>query len=903
MALLTRGISIGDFITLEPIGEGGQSTVWSAMHDDQVYALKLIPRASAGNRLLAQFEEEIGLIQSLQHPNILPITQTISTAQYVGYASPYFLGGDLYTRLYSTDHTLAERLYFGFQLAEALGYLHQQDIIHRDLKPMNILMDINRRCFLADFGIARRLLDETAQLHTGRGTLAYASVEQLARKAISKESDIYSFGLLLYEILCGHLPWENEDQLSVLQINDPTVTLPDLTGDMASMPPAVIETLRMMTHYVPVQRYGDAHTAFRALINAVPDGHQLLAKMIAQESKREIDRQAFLMQATKTYMASQGEQFPLNLTRFAIMEKASRSKQQSLDDTKILLHGALTYDYALDYWWQAAEALGPERVTLARQVLGSEETTSGAIRKLLEAQHVVLDTYDYERLTGVAIGVETQPMRTQALDLLAHTVPHAKVWKKPAISETFDDHLWMLLDAGGAFTSRAAQLIGQIRAMEPVSRLVASDSIGEAEKRHILQQIIEASRGSLPKSVPMGQRVQAMLRYYTQRLLQPRADILWVRAVYGGVAALLVVLLMAAGVFSRAALRVQDAFFQPFIPSNIVTIVAVDNASLESFGRWDDWSRQTHTDLIGELQAAGVGVIVFDVLFASATEDDAELAAAMRSAANIVQPVVGQGNARLSPNGYPSYQSLLLPESQLAGASSAVGHTNVIHDRDGVVRRIPLYIEAEGSAVPSLTLIAIDVFLGQQVPMNAEVNEQTLEFAGRRIPVDEQGNMRVNFAGRPQELPQNGTYPTLSYASVLAGDYDPNLLRDRIVLVGMMATAEPDQYLTPVSQGQPMFGVEILANGIETIWSGRFVQEMSFAVQTGLLILLGVVVGMFSRSYLLGGLSVVFFAAISFAGASILFDTRGILMDVFHMFMVLLVSFVLVNALRVTRSN
>lgn len=488
MALLTRGTSVGDFVALEPIGEGGQSTVWSATFNGNIYALKIIQRSAATPRLIAQFEQEIKVVQSLEHPNVLPIEQVISTAQYIGYASPFFLGGDLFTRLQTEPYELGVRLHYIHQIVQALAHLHEKGVVHRDLKPMNILMNLDRQCYLADFGIARQIFDETAQLHTGRGTLAYASLEQLRREPISRLSDIYSFGVLLYEIFCGHLPWNNESQLSVLQARDEAIRLPDLTGPAASLPPGVIGSLRRMTHPEPTLRFQYVQEAFNAVVSAIPEGRQTLFEVRAQTQLTRDDA-SMIIESAREILSTQADQFPLNLTRYAILEAAKRNSTPSQQDLEILLHGALTYNYGLDYWWAASASLGVNRIDLARKVLHFEQDSAGAIQSLLnvEPKTLQLNISDYDRLLNIAIHSTNPAIKQQALTLTMWALPEATTWQMPAISKTVDDKLGELIEVNGALTSEAVDIASKARAVSPIKRLVDSEEINTVEQERFLR--------------------------------------------------------------------------------------------------------------------------------------------------------------------------------------------------------------------------------------------------------------------------------------------------------------------------------------------------------------------------------------------------------------------------------
>jgi serine/threonine protein kinase/Tfp pilus assembly protein PilF len=211
---LQPGAQVGPYELIRLLGAGGMAEVWLARRADGAFkrevALKLplLARAQAG--LEARFARERDILASLEHPHIARFYDAGVDPQGLPYLSLEYVRGELLTG-WCDAHRLGitERLALFLQVLEAVQYAHDKQVIHRDLKPSNILVTESGQVHLLDFGVARLLeAEETDQLALtnvyGRAlTPDYASPELLRGDAVDVRSDIYSLGMLLYELLSG----------------------------------------------------------------------------------------------------------------------------------------------------------------------------------------------------------------------------------------------------------------------------------------------------------------------------------------------------------------------------------------------------------------------------------------------------------------------------------------------------------------------------------------------------------------------------------------------------------------------------------------------------------------------------------------------------------------------------
>lgn len=220
LSIPQAGQRVGDYLLEREIGRGGMGIVFEARHEgegfEQRVALKLIRAGFGLEELAGRFKYERKILARLEHPGIARLLDGGSTKHGVPYLVMEFVEGLPIDQWCATRNPpIAARVKLMLQVLDAVAYAHQRLVIHRDLKPSNILVNMEGRPKLLDFGIAKVLSEENEapgleKTRTGRYLLTpeYASPEQIQGEPVTTASDIYSLGVLLYALLSSHRPFD-----------------------------------------------------------------------------------------------------------------------------------------------------------------------------------------------------------------------------------------------------------------------------------------------------------------------------------------------------------------------------------------------------------------------------------------------------------------------------------------------------------------------------------------------------------------------------------------------------------------------------------------------------------------------------------------------------------------------
>ncbi len=218
----TVGENVGPYRIIEQLGQGGMATVYKAYHAalDRYVALKVLhPDLSDDPTFAARFQREARLVAKLEHPHIVPVHDFAVHEKHSYLVMKFIEGETLKARLARGPLRSEEINQIVESVGSALSYAHEQGILHRDVKPSNVLLAANGKTYLADFGLARiaQAGESTLSSDAIIGTPQYISPEQaIGKRDLDEGTDIYSFGVMLYEMVVGQVPFSADTPFAII---------------------------------------------------------------------------------------------------------------------------------------------------------------------------------------------------------------------------------------------------------------------------------------------------------------------------------------------------------------------------------------------------------------------------------------------------------------------------------------------------------------------------------------------------------------------------------------------------------------------------------------------------------------------------------------------------------------
>jgi tRNA A-37 threonylcarbamoyl transferase component Bud32/TolB-like protein len=277
---LTRGTLVSGYEILEPLGRGGQSTVYKALDVNlrRVVAIKFLGDQHLADEMSQKrFLLEARALSSLNHPNIATVYHIGQLDVHPFIVMEYVEGTTLLEHLREREDTaggqLDQKLALMIQIVEAVAYAHHQGILHRDLKPGNILVTPEGRVKLVDFGLAKLIqsslrdrlsvAEEFTTTGSILGTVSYLSPEQARSETIDERSDLFSLGIIFYELLAGRRPYASDTPVSALVAI--VQSAPAAFPDTAAVPTALQRVIFRLLEKKPGDRFQSAPELLAAL--------------------------------------------------------------------------------------------------------------------------------------------------------------------------------------------------------------------------------------------------------------------------------------------------------------------------------------------------------------------------------------------------------------------------------------------------------------------------------------------------------------------------------------------------------------------------------------------------------------------------------------------------------------
>lgn len=294
------GRKLGKYEVVERLGRGGMADVYKAFQPgvERFVAIKVMHHHLAdADDFVARFRREAQSVGRLQHPNIVRVIDFDAEAGVYYMVMDFIQGGTLHAYLREKSPLpVAAAVQIATQLADALAYAHDQNMVHRDIKPGNIMFTDAARthAVVTDFGIAHLLDEQTQKLTmTGAsvGTPSYMSPEAARGEPVDGRADIYSLGIVLYEMAAGRLPYTASTPLSLMmQQNSEPLPLPQSFNP--NIPQALADILAKALAKAPADRYQSARAfadALRGLSTTSAAATQPRARSAANSAKQPAD--------------------------------------------------------------------------------------------------------------------------------------------------------------------------------------------------------------------------------------------------------------------------------------------------------------------------------------------------------------------------------------------------------------------------------------------------------------------------------------------------------------------------------------------------------------------------------------------------------------------------------------
>ena len=295
--MLSKGQKINDrYEIVKSIGEGGMANVYLANDTilDRKVAIKVLRGdLSQDDKFIRRFQREALSVSNLSHPNIVEVYDVGEEDGNHYIVMEYIEGKTLKQLLKKRESlTLTEVIDIMTQLSDGISHAHESYIIHRDIKPQNIMIEDDGRIKITDFGIAMALnATQLTQTNSVMGSVHYLPPEQASGKSATVKSDIYSLGILMYELLTGNVPFKGDNavEIALKHMKD---KIPSIRKQDPSIPQSVENIILKATAKNPRNRYDSAKEMHEDLLHCLDEEHANDKKVVFEYPENDIDSTA-----------------------------------------------------------------------------------------------------------------------------------------------------------------------------------------------------------------------------------------------------------------------------------------------------------------------------------------------------------------------------------------------------------------------------------------------------------------------------------------------------------------------------------------------------------------------------------------------------------------------------------
>jgi serine/threonine-protein kinase len=474
---------IGKYDVVEILGKGGMGVVYKAMDNriGRLVAIKMMTGGFADNPdLLKRFYREAQSTGMLQHPNIV-IVYDLGDQEGNPYLVMEFLEGEPLDKLIATrrEMNLVQKLDHIIQCCNGLNYAHQRGIVHRDIKPANLMILGTGAVKIVDFGIAR--IGDASLTRTGQvvGTITYMSPEQINAQVVDGRTDIFSTGVMLYELLTYQLPFDGKDTAATLLkiIHEPP---PPLSNYISEFPPELEDILLRALAKDREDRYATAED-FAFDLSRVQE--QLKKSMVSDyvlRAKTSMDRQELtrakeLLQQVLKVDTSHSVAKSMMHDVQQLLQKQQRGEQiRQLRNHAQDALGQRMYEDAISYVDQAIslDKTNPELLNLREMAREAKQRRDKALDEMRRAESGQLSGHLEDAMKHVEEALRLEPDNAQAKALYAAITKEMQAHSKDQKVKGFIDEARKQI-SGRKFTD-AFDMLKRAEQIDPSSPEVAA---------------------------------------------------------------------------------------------------------------------------------------------------------------------------------------------------------------------------------------------------------------------------------------------------------------------------------------------------------------------------------------------------------------------------------------------